>query len=109
MWAAGLIPEAQYICATSTISQRLAEAFAKNTESNPTLPTGGKGSGGSVPDYVKAFRQVFSEEGFAKLPNRKLWDHAIELVPGAEAKGCKVYPISDFRAVGTRPLPDREP
>jgi len=34
------------------------------------------------------------EEGFAKLPNRKPWDHAIELVPGAEAKGCKVYPIS---------------
>jgi len=29
-----------------------------------------------------------------KLPNRKPWDHAIELVPGAEAKGCKVYPIS---------------
>ena len=94
VWATGLIPEAQYIRATSTISQRLAEGFAKNTESNPTLPTGGRGSGGSVPDYVKTFGQVFSEEGFAKLPNRKPWDHAIELVPGAEAKGCKVYPIS---------------
>jgi len=61
---------------------------------NPTLPTGGKGSGGSVPDYVKTFGQVFSVEGFAKLPNQKPWDHAIELVPGAEAKGCKVYLIS---------------
>jgi len=94
VWAAGLIPEAQYIHATSTITQRLAEGFAKNTESNPTLPTGGKGLSGSVLDYVKAFGQVFSEEGFAKLPNRKPWDHAIELVLGAEAKGCKVYPIS---------------
>jgi len=89
-----LIPEAQYIRATSTISQRLAESFAKNMESSPTLLTGGKGSGRLVPDYVKTFGQVFSEEGFAKLPNCKLWDHAIELVPGAEAKGCKVYPIS---------------
>ena len=94
VWATSLIPEAQYIQATSTISQRLAESFAKNTEPNPTLPVGGKGSSGSVPDYVKTFGQVFSEEGFAKLPNRKPWDHAIELVPGAEAKGCKVYPIS---------------
>jgi hypothetical protein len=94
VWAAGLIPEAQYIRATSTISQRLAESFAKNMEPNPTLPMGGKGSCSSVPDYVKTFGQVFSEEGFAKLPSQKLWDHAIELVPGAEAKGCKVYLIS---------------
>jgi hypothetical protein len=63
-------------------------------EPNPTLPTGRRGSGGLVPDYVKIFGQVFSEEGFAKLPSRKPWDHAIELVPGAQPKGCKVYPIS---------------
>jgi hypothetical protein len=44
-------------------------------------------------DYVKIFGQVFSEEGFAKLPNCKPWDHVIELVPGAQPKGCKVYPI----------------
>ena len=94
VWATGLIPEAQYVQATSTISQRLAEGFAKNAEANPTLPTGGRGAGDSVPDYVKIFGQVFSEEGFAKLPNRKPWDHAIELVPGAQPKGCKVYPIS---------------
>jgi len=94
VWATGLIPEAQYIQASSTISQRLAEGFAKNAEANPTLPTGGSGSKDPVPDYVKIFGQVFSEEGFAKLPNRKPWDHAIELVPGAQPKGCKVYPIS---------------
>jgi hypothetical protein len=94
VWATGLIPEAQYVQATSTISQRLAEGFAKNSEAKPTLPTGGSGSKNPIPDYVKIFGQVFSEEGFAKLPNRKPWDHAIELVPGAQPKGCKVYPIS---------------
>jgi len=83
VWVTGLIPEAQYIQASSTISQRLAEGFAKNTEANPTLPTGGSSSKDPIPDYVKIFGQVFSEEGFAKLPSRKPWDHAIELVPGA--------------------------
>ena len=31
---------------------------------------------------------------FRETPNCKLWDHAIELVPRVEAKGCKVYLIS---------------
>jgi len=94
VWATGLIPEAQYIQASSTISQRLVEGFAKNTEARPTLPTGRSGSKDPIPDYVKIFDQVFSEEGFAKLPNRKPWDHVIELVPGTQPKGCKVYLIS---------------
>jgi predicted aspartyl protease len=94
VWATGLIPEAQYVQATSTISQRLAEGFARNLEAKPTLPTGGSGSKNPIPDYVKIFGQVFLEEGFVKLLNRKPWDHVIELVPGAQPKGCKVYPIS---------------
>jgi hypothetical protein len=94
VWATGLLPKAEYVQATSTISQRLAETFAKNTEPHLTLPTGGSGSKDPVPDYVKMFGQVFLEEGFAKLPNWKPWDHAIELVPGAQPKGCKVYPLS---------------
>jgi hypothetical protein len=94
VWATGLIPEAQYIRASSTVSQRLVESFAKNTETHPTLLTGGSGSKNPIPDYVRIFGQVFSEEGFAKLPNWKPWDHTIELVPGAQPKGCKVYLIS---------------
>ena len=94
VWATGLLPKAEYIQATSTISQRLAENFAKNTEPHPTLPTGRRGLKDLVPDYIKMFGQVFLEEGFTKLPNRKPWDHAIELVPSAQPKGCKVYPLS---------------
>ena len=94
VWATGLFPEAECIQAVSSHSQRLAESFSRNAEAHPTLPTGGMGSRESVPDYVKMFTQVFSEADFAKQPNRKPWDHAIELVPGAQAKGCKVYPLS---------------
>ncbi len=69
MWATGLLPEAHYVQATATISQWLAEGFAKNAEANLTLLTGGRGAGTLVPDYVKIFGQVFSEEGFVHLPN----------------------------------------
>jgi predicted aspartyl protease len=69
VWATGLLPKAEYVQATLTISQQLAESFARNTEPLPMLPTGGSGLKDPVPDYVKMFGQVFLEEGFAKLPN----------------------------------------
>jgi len=94
VWATGLLPEAQRISATSTISQWLAESFSKHMEANPVLPTGRSGSKDPIPDYVKMFRQVFLEEGFAKLPKCKPWDHTIELTSGAQPKGCKVYLLS---------------
>lgn len=68
------------IRATSTVSQRLAEAHAKN--STPT---------GNIPDWVKEYETVFAKESFDSLPDRRSWDHAIELFPDAEPKNCKVY------------------
>ena len=35
-----------------------------------------------VPYYVKSYQDVFAKENFDKLPERKPWDHAIELIPG---------------------------
>ena len=35
-----------------------------------------------------------AKEFFDQLPPRKLWDHAIELTPGAEPFSTKVYPMS---------------
>ncbi|SJL16075.1 uncharacterized protein ARMOST_19591 [Armillaria ostoyae] len=43
------------------------------------------------PDYC-SFHDLFSKENFDELPARKLWDHAIELVPNAKSTlDCKVY------------------
>jgi hypothetical protein len=39
VWATGLIPAAQYVRATSTISQRLVEGLARNLKAKPTLLT----------------------------------------------------------------------
>jgi len=40
------------------------------------------------------FRSVFAKEDFDILPEHRKWDHAIELIPGAEPKSSKVYPLS---------------
>ena len=71
--ATGLIPPpSMEICASSTISQRLAEAFQTNIEAT-TL----------VPEYLKEFTSVFSKQTFDVLPEPKEWDHAVELIPGS--------------------------
>ena len=71
------------------ISQRLAEAFKRNSE-----PVWTETSFPGTPDYLQEFNDVFSKESFDALPDFKPWDHAIELIPGAKPTGCKVYPLS---------------
>ena len=37
---------------------------------------------------------MFTKKDFDILPEHLKWDHAIELIPGAEPKSSKVYPLS---------------
>jgi hypothetical protein len=60
-----------FIRATSTVSQRLAEGFAANS--------GQKSFRDLVPESLHEFEDVFSKESFDSLPDRRKWDHAIEL------------------------------
>jgi hypothetical protein len=46
------------------------------------------------PPWAADFSDVFARESFDSLPDRWMWDHAIELVPDAKPANCKVYPIS---------------
>ena len=81
------MPELEYIWATSLVSQHLAEAFKRNSEPWDYEK--------HIPPYLCKFYSVFSKESFDDLPESKLWDHAIELVPDAtNSKSCKVYPLS---------------
>jgi hypothetical protein len=77
----------EFVQASSTTSQRLSEAFAKN--SGPL-----KSFRESVPKAFHDFEDVFSKESFDELPDRKPWDHAIELELGAKTSSTKVYPLS---------------
>ncbi len=48
-----------------------------------------------VPEDYHSFRDLFSKENFDELPERKPWDHAIELTPNAKSTlDCKVYPLN---------------
>ena len=40
------------------------------------------------------FKCVFTQEVFDKMPPRRPWDHAIELLPGAEVMDSKFYPLN---------------
>jgi len=37
---------------------------------------------------------MFTKEDFDILPEYRKWDHAIELIPGAEPKSSKIYLLS---------------
>ena len=79
--------QVEFVRASSTTSQRLSEAFAKN--SGPP-----KSFRESVPKAFHDLEDVFSKESFDELPERKPWDHAIELELGAKTSSTKVYPLS---------------
>jgi len=83
IWVTGLLPEPEYICASSTISQCLVEAFKWNSE-----PPDYKKH---IPPHLHDFHSVFSKESFNNLPESKPWDHAVELIPDATLKSCKVH------------------
>ena len=78
--------KAEFIRATSNVSQQLAEAFHKNTEP--------KSFGESVPTHLHDFEDLFAKSSFDQLPDRKIWDHTIELIPDVKPANCKVYPIA---------------
>jgi hypothetical protein len=60
-----------FVCASSTVSGCLAEAFAKNSKL--------KGFEDIVPTTLHEYADVFSETTFNSLPEHHKWDHVIEL------------------------------
>ena len=74
------------IGASSTVSQQLAQ---KASEFAPI-----RSFEDLIPKPYQEFKDIFSKESFDQLPPHKLWDHAIELIPGAQPFSTKVYPMS---------------
>ena len=67
------LPDSKVIRASQMTSQRLAE------ENHKRAPTESE-----IPKHLQDFGDVFVKESFDELPNRKVWDHAIELEPGSK-------------------------
>jgi hypothetical protein len=75
-----------FIRASSTVSRHLAEAFAKNSEL--------KGFEDIVTTSLHTYADVFNETAFDSLPERRKWDHTIELEREPSPGFHKVYPIT---------------
>src|SRR5215472_4077424 len=81
-----LEPEDIAIRAAANVSQRLAEAAEKHRLEKTWKEV--------VPTVYHAFEKVFLKESFDELPQSRVWDHAIELLPEAEPFSTKLYAIS---------------
>jgi len=83
-----LLPEPDQVDlrATATTSQRLAEGARHSVEAQATATL--------LSAYVAEFQSVFAKEDFDILPEHHKLDHVIELIPRAEPKLSKVYPLS---------------
>jgi hypothetical protein len=81
-----LVDPYHFVCASSTVSGHLAEAFAKNSKL--------KGFGDIVPMTLHKYADIFSETTFDSLPEHCKWDHAIELEREPSPGFQKVYPMT---------------
>ena len=43
-----------------------------------------------VPTHLHDFEDLFAKLSFDQLPDRKIWDHVIKLIPDAKPANCKV-------------------
>ncbi|EGN97777.1 hypothetical protein SERLA73DRAFT_24799, partial [Serpula lacrymans var. lacrymans S7.3] len=69
-----------------TMAQKLAEAAGKDRKEG--------GFEKIVPKHLHQYKDVFDKKEFDTLPERRQWDHAIELIPGDHSLDCKIYPLA---------------
>jgi hypothetical protein len=75
-----------FVCASSTVSRCLVEAFAKNSKL--------KAFGDIVLTTLHEYADGFSETAFNSLPEHRKWDHTIQLEPEPSPGFRKVYPMT---------------
>jgi hypothetical protein len=81
-----LVDPHHFVRALSMVSRHLVEALAKNSKP--------KGFEDTVPTSLHTYTNVFSETAFDSLPERRRWDHTIELEHKPSPGFHKVYPIT---------------
>ena len=78
-----------HVQVTRTISQQLHKELLKQKHDR-----GATSSENSVPKEYHDFKSVFDKASFDEMPPQRPWDHTIKLIPGAEPKSYKLYPMS---------------
>jgi len=73
------------------------EGYARATYSDKAPAPAPETPKVAIPPQYADYKDVFEKKEFDKLPDRRLWDHTINLLPGAEQdlklRG-KIYPMS---------------
>jgi RNase H-like domain found in reverse transcriptase/Reverse transcriptase (RNA-dependent DNA polymerase) len=70
------------------MSQKLAHGSTKDQEENKkTLDE-------LLPEQYQDYKRVFEKAASERFPDKKVWDHAIDLKPDFAARNCKVYPLT---------------
>jgi hypothetical protein len=75
-----------FVRALSTVSGRIAEALAKDSKPKVFEDI--------VLTSLHAYADIFSEMAFDSLPERRKWDHTIELERKPSPRSRKVYPMT---------------
>ena len=47
-----------------------------------------------ISSQYRDYDEVFAKESFDSLPEHRLWDHAIEIIPDAKIPNRTLYPLS---------------
>src|SRR6202023_3673506 len=72
------------IRAKMSISQELAHKIEDEKPKPKTI----------LPETYNDYREVFEKKPSKRMPERRKWDHAIDLKPDFIPKDSKVYPMS---------------
>jgi hypothetical protein len=80
--------KAMDICAHYTPSQEMAVEEERKKKREKTVEE-------DLPAYLQDYRDVFDKKEFDELPPSRPWDHAIELIEGADTTfKCQLYGLS---------------
>jgi ADP-heptose:LPS heptosyltransferase len=79
---------AVHIQAKTPVSQKLAHESVKDQEANKkTLDE-------LLPEHYQEYKQVFEKAASERFPERKPWDHTIDLKEDFVPRDCKIYPLT---------------
>ena len=83
---------------TTTLDEGLGKAIASlsiRKANNPAMELAQKANAEAttveIPDYLKPYASVFEKKAAERFPEKRPYDHAIELKADFVLKDCKVY------------------
>jgi hypothetical protein len=80
---------------TSIVQQLEDECTINGISTDLAIQAGEQQKAAEIPDKLKEFTKVFSDEASQRFPPSQEWDHAIDLKPNApDALPCKIYPMT---------------